>query len=336
MKACIRIARLPVAFLVVIACIWSVSAAAQNRPGTRARTSAPGLTPEDSTGGAPAAMRIGMLDLDLAGDLVGMIVVDPSGNRLGRLRDIALDAEDHHVTYALIEFSGAANEALTLVAPWPALHLSLGAESRADVQYGSRRRTRPSTVERTMIVDVDQAALANGPAFRPDAVPNLDDGAVRAKIDDFYRQASNAYAGFLQDRQSAGAAYGPADAPAYRDASAMEDWPVVGPEGELAAYYDTILDLNTGQPVYAVAGYGATLDVVGHRSLVPWPTIDVLGDEREIYVNATRASLERADLSDDQDLSDPELTARIYRQFGLPPYWTATAAPAPQRIRRAR
>lgn len=100
--------------------------------------------------------------------LTGDQVVDPSGEKLGTLRDIMIDVEAGAVAYAVLTRGGFGGLGEKLFAvPWHLLRLD-----------GDNRR---------LVLDVDPEVLDDSPGFDPDNWPSFTDEAWRADVDRHFR-----------------------------------------------------------------------------------------------------------------------------------------------------
>jgi uncharacterized protein YjbJ (UPF0337 family)/sporulation protein YlmC with PRC-barrel domain len=101
------------------------------------------------------------------GTLTGYRVVNPAGDDLGQIEDIAIDMESGRIAYAVLSFGGFLGIGDKFFAiPWEAL--------------------RPSSVEGAFILHVDREALANAPGFDKAHWPEMADRQWGAGIYDYY------------------------------------------------------------------------------------------------------------------------------------------------------
>lgn len=88
--------------------------------------------------------------------LTGDPVVNPEGEKLGKLQEIMVDIDSGTIAYAVIVFGGFLGRGEKLFAvPWGAVSVD--------------------TEEKRLVVDMDPATLADAPGFDPDHWPAFSD-----------------------------------------------------------------------------------------------------------------------------------------------------------------
>jgi uncharacterized protein YjbJ (UPF0337 family)/sporulation protein YlmC with PRC-barrel domain len=101
------------------------------------------------------------------GTLTGYRVINPVGDDLGTIEDIAIDMESGRIAYAVLSFGGFLGFGDKFFAiPWEALRLS--------------------SVEEAFILHVDRETLANAPGFDKAHWPEMADRQWGAGIYDYY------------------------------------------------------------------------------------------------------------------------------------------------------
>lgn len=107
--------------------------------------------------------------MEAAGRLVGNVVENLSGDRLGVVREFVLDLDAGCIAYAILSRGGGflgKGEKYHPV-PWRALEIDPESER--------------------FVLDLDREAMANAPGFSKDDWPDLASGDWAREVDAFYR-----------------------------------------------------------------------------------------------------------------------------------------------------
>lgn len=97
-------------------------------------------------------------------------VVNTSGEDLGEIKDLMVDAEDGRVVYAVLTFGGT---------------LGLG-EKYFAVPF---ERLTTDRENKRMILNVDKERLEDAPGFDKDDWPDFADPTIRQTVNDYYMPA---------------------------------------------------------------------------------------------------------------------------------------------------
>jgi len=101
-------------------------------------------------------------------DIVGESVVNRQGESLGKIQDLAIDAETGTVAYAVLSFGGFLGMGDKLFAiPWSALEW---------------------TTDDELVLDADKERLKNAPGFDSDNWPDMSDRTWGAQIHSYYNR----------------------------------------------------------------------------------------------------------------------------------------------------
>lgn len=118
------------------------------------------------TVGMPADATAGVKRFHQASDLIGMDVLDKSGDEVGEIEDIVINLSNGQIHYAVLEFDRAWNPVNKLVA------LPL-----------SSLQARPDGNDLT--INMSREQLANAPSFEPHQWPDLADSRFRDSVAGF-------------------------------------------------------------------------------------------------------------------------------------------------------
>jgi sporulation protein YlmC with PRC-barrel domain len=117
--------------------------------------------PEQRSGPGPEVMA--------ADTLQGDEVVNPQGEKLGKIEDIMLDVGSARIAYAVLSFGGILGIGEKLFAiPWSALTLD--------------------TVQQCFVLDIAPDQLKNAPGFDKDHWPAMADPAWATQVYAYYNQ----------------------------------------------------------------------------------------------------------------------------------------------------
>lgn len=102
-----------------------------------------------------------------ASTLIGDTVVNPRGEKLGKIEDLMIEPEQGRVSYAVLSFGGFLGMGDKLFAvPMQAMKLS--------------------PEDKKVILNVDKEKLKNAPGFDKDHWPDVSDRAFGTKVYSFY------------------------------------------------------------------------------------------------------------------------------------------------------
>lgn len=95
---------------------------------------------------------------------------------------------------------------------------------------------------------------------------------------------------------------------------------------DLGCIEELMLDPETGRVAYAVLSFGGFLGFGGKLYAIPWCALELDPDQRVLFLNADRETLEKAPAFHEEnwpDFADPEWGSQVHRHYGLQPYWEA-------------
>jgi len=102
-----------------------------------------------------------------ASDLIGKNVVNPEGKTLGEIKNLAIDAEQGRIAYAILSFGGFLGIGNKLFAiPWGALRIGPGGDN--------------------FVLNVDKAKLEKAPGFDNDKWPDLTNRQIGGELHTYY------------------------------------------------------------------------------------------------------------------------------------------------------
>ncbi|MEW6250383.1 MAG: PRC-barrel domain-containing protein, partial [Planctomycetota bacterium] len=228
------------------------------------------------------------LRVQTAGDLLGMDVRNRQSENLGEIEDLALDPARGQIAYAVLSFGGVAGLGEKYFAvPWQAVNIT------------GRNRA---------LLDVDQQQLANAPGFDRNNWPNMANRQWAQGVQDFYRQA-----GAIEDELR----------PARTIAKASE---LIGKQARTGSGQDVgeieelVFDTNRGRVLFAIVAQGGFLGIGDRLSAVPWPLIETQDDR--VVIRASTGALRQHQFSrGGWPTMDGRWVARVFRAYGLRPYW---------------
>lgn len=132
--------------------------------------SAPSIAQDKSPAASPApTSEAGQTGRDLrASKLIGKEVRDASGEKLGEIQDMIVDAKAERVHYAVLAFGGA---------------LGLGEKLFA---Y-PLRTFKPTGDDYDLVLNVDKEKMKNAPGFERNRWPDLADNRYRSEVERYFR-----------------------------------------------------------------------------------------------------------------------------------------------------
>lgn len=111
---------------------------------------------------------------------------------------------------------------------------------------------------------------------------------------------------------------------AILSASTLSGDKVRNPEGEdLGKLEELMIDLESGRIAYAVISFGAGFMHSGKLFAVPWGSLAVDAENKQLILKVTRDMLDTAEGFDkDQwpDMADPAFRNRTYSHYGIEPW----------------
>lgn len=257
----------------------------------------------------------------LTSDLIGMKVVSPQGDSLGKIEDVVVHPGGD-TAYAVLSFGGWLGMGEKLFAmPWSVL------------RSVERDTSKPGS-ERSLVLPLDKDKLKQAPGFDKKSWPVMANAEWSRDIDTFYKGGTNP-----NTRQ-------PIEAAARTSlitwkASDLRGSAVETPTGEeLGDIKELAIDTN-GRVSYVALDLDGQAGKDDRLVAVPWDSFEFSlggdkGDEKRVTLASARAQLEQAPLfltgkEHSVEMCDPAWVARVHQHFAVKPYWTVASAPVGSR-----
>ena len=281
-------------------------------------------------------------DLMSTRDINGRKVVDVSGEQIGTVKHVELDATGDNVSYVLVQdgtFLGQGAQGVVI--PFPALKWETETVQGAPSDQGANptqdtpgegtstqgtptRGAASNKGQGRFMLDVARDPLKSAPTYTKDTMPNLSDPGTRQKVDGFYSQASANFHDYLN-----GAGAQPTSTSSnYIDASKLKGWKVTGLKDKLGSLNGVALDMASGRPVYGIVNHSGFWGLGSKDAVVPWQALTLNIQQQQLFVNVSRAELDGLRIGS-QGLNDPALAMNAYRAFNMEPYWVSYGYAAP-------
>lgn len=111
---------------------------------------------------------------------------------------------------------------------------------------------------------------------------------------------------------------------AILSASTLAGDKVKNPKGEdLGKIEELMIDLQSGRVAYAVISFGEGFLRGGKLFAIPWASLAVDEENKNIILNVSREMLEKAEGFDKDnwpDMADPSFLKRTYTHYGIKPW----------------
>jgi len=264
--------------------------------------------PADAAAVRPAASK-GGLHLWNAQEVIGMKVVNPQGEDLGKIEDIVIHPRGE-VAYAVLSFGGTMGLGDKLFAiPWSVLQTHGTEATRGD--------------EKKIVLPVDKERLKAAPGFDKGKWPSMANPDWSKEIDAYY----------ANERRTSGrpveASARVAGSPIWKS-SDLKGSKVETPSGEnLGEIKDVIIDAS-GRVSYVVISVGGFLGMGDRHVAVPFEALKVTteGDKKKITLATTKERLKEApEFKPGREnwaaMTEPVYVVRVYEYYSISPYWSA-------------
>ena len=113
--------------------------------------------------------------------------------------------------------------------------------------------------------------------------------------------------------------------PRVLSASTLENEKVVNAAGEdLGNIEDYMIDLNNGRIAYCVLSFGGFLGMGEKLFAIPFQAMTLDTENKRFVLNIDKERLKNApgfDKDNWPDTTNPEWGTRIYKYYGIDPYW---------------
>lgn len=99
---------------------------------------------------------------------------------------------------------------------------------------------------------------------------------------------------------------------------------IINPAGEkLGTLEDIVVDLESGRIAYGVLSFGGILGIGDKLFAIPWHSLMVDLDNRQIVLDVPKEKLERApgfDKNNWPDMASEEFSTQVHSYYGVEPY----------------
>lgn len=261
--------------------------------------------------------------IHFAKDLIGMKVVNPEGEKIGKIEDIVVRPSGD-VAYAVLSFGGVMGVGEKLFAmPWTVLTSSVPGVSKTEASDSLNKDD-----SLTLVLPLDKERMKKAPGFDKTNWPVMASADWAKDIDAYYAKDR----GVVADR--------PADAGTQVSqitwrCTELKGFGVKTPAGEkLGDVKELAIDTN-GRVNYVVLSVGGFLGMGDRLVAVPWDALKFSvenekgdkTDKRKIVLTITKDQLERAPQFNDSkdklpEMCDPTWMTRMYEFYAVRPYWT--------------
>jgi sporulation protein YlmC with PRC-barrel domain len=232
-----------------------------------------------------------------ASDLIGKPVVNPRGERLGEVQDLAIDGERGRIAYVVLSFGG---------------FLGMG-EKWFAVPTGAL--TLPEDCKQ-FVLAVEKDRLRNAPGFEKDRWPQMGNPAWGSETHEFYGQRPY----WMEEGEGST----PTDL-RIQKASDILGRSVQNHEGEkLGNIRDLVIDPDRYRVAYVVLTFGGFLGMGDKLFAIPAGVLQMPGPAGHAVLNVDRNRLKTAtgfDKNNWPNLADPTVAASTYEFYGQRPYW---------------
>jgi len=231
-------------------------------------------------------------------DLIGKPVVNPRGDALGEVQDLAIDTERGRVAYAVLSFGGFLGMGEKWFAiPTEALTLSNDAKN--------------------FVLAVEKDRLKSASGFDKDKWPIMGNNVWNVQLHEYY--GLKPY--WLSEGEGS-----PPTALRIEKASEIIGRSVQNAQGEaLGDIKDLVIDPDRNRVAYVVMTFGGFLGMGDKLFAIPAGVLQTPGTAGYAVLTADKAQLKSAkgfDKANWPNLADPTLAADTYKHFGQRPYWT--------------
>ncbi len=239
-----------------------------------------------------------------ASDVIGMPVTNDQGDKLGKIKEVAIDLQSGRITEVILATGGMAGVGDTYTALPPCL-----------LHSDSERKH--------FFLNADKEKVKNAPKFEFSQWANQG-SAERLK-------AEYAYYGEEAKGQSIDSSEIP-DArltQVQRASKLLGDSVRNGQNEKVGKLDNLLLDLPSGRVVAAIVSSGGFLGMDGELSAVPPSALRYVADQNTLQINASKEMLSSAPhFKSDQwpDFSQPGYAVGVYSAYHADPYFTTNAS----------
>jgi sporulation protein YlmC with PRC-barrel domain len=233
-------------------------------------------------------------NLQCAKSLLRADIKNGMGESLGSVRELILDDNRDVISYVVIESRGRFHPV-----PWSAFHVT------------------PDNI----VLNVDKIRFLDSPRTGSAYFEILANPDFQKDVRNYYSEqiAAEMKTGNAEEAPAAST-----EKPALRELSRLVGLKVHNIQRESLASVKTIIfDTRDGKVTYAVVGFGGLLGLGEKIAAVPWASLALQPTGNVAYLDADRASLEKAvvDAAHPLKLTEPAFARNLNEIFGAKPYW---------------
>jgi sporulation protein YlmC with PRC-barrel domain len=247
-----------------------------------------------------------------ASEVMGSDVRNESGEDLGEVEDLVIDASSGSIEYAVLSFGGV---------------LGIGDKLFAiPFSHFEAPEVPESSQQAYFTLDVPKAKLENAPGFPKDNWPDLSHTWCSG-VDQYYGKTSKAVEDSERFR--------------LNKASDLLGQNIENTNDEnLGEIDELVLDADRDRINYFVLESGGVLGMGDKHFAIPWEALKITVDEdqdQQFVLNVTEDRLKNAPVYNENEwprMSDPMWVRDVYEFYGVRPYWRAspphTGSPRPE------
>jgi sporulation protein YlmC with PRC-barrel domain len=232
-----------------------------------------------------------------ASDLIGKSVENPQGERLGAVQDLAIDAEQQRVAYAVLSFGGF----LGMGEKWFAIPTGALTLSENGKHF---------------ILAVEKDRLKDASGFEKDNWPKMGNPAWGMEVHKFYGQRPY----WMND----GDGSTPTDI-RIEKASEIMGRSVQNDRAEkLGEIKDLVIDPDQYRVAYVVLTFGGFMGMGDKLFAIPAGVLQMPGTGNYVVLSVDKDHLKTAkgfDKNNWPNLADPIIAKATYEFYGQKPYW---------------
>jgi sporulation protein YlmC with PRC-barrel domain len=313
----------------LVGVVATLTAMAAAQSGTNTGSAASSHSQSKSDEASPSAGP----HICFADDLVGMSVVSPEGEKLGKIEDVVVHPGGE-VAYAVLSFGGFLGMGDKLFAiPWKMLKPQHAEHSGSDKSANKDKSSKDSAdrsasshkLHGPLVLAVEKERLKNAPGFDKDNWPTMANADWAASVDKYYGSSSASHA----DSGHPVEADAPRSTVIWR-LSELKGVDVESPDKtKLGDIKDVAIDMH-GRASFVVLSVGGTLGMGGHLVATPWDALrfsqETGKDKKLITLSITKERLEQAPQvkegkENQAEMCDPTWISKVYDFYSIQPYW---------------
>ncbi len=273
------------------------------------------MTYHASAGSGETTVSIRMNDFAMArrwqksSDLTGKKITNPSGEDLGKLEEIVVDANSGRILYGVLSFGGVLGVGDKLFAiPWSSLSLTSDYKS--------------------FVLDIDKDRLKTASGFDKGQWPNFADEQWATETYKYYNQTPYWRTEIRSEARGDGARQA-------SDVNYRERWrerPTVWQKAtdlsrkdvrnlqneDLGKMNDLAIDPDSGRVLYGILSFR------GKLFAVPWNALNLSNDGKQFTLNVDKEALkDSVSFTSDKwpNMTDPRWAGEIHTHYHVQPYW---------------